>query len=108
TWSLMGVELPEPIINDKSLRYNYTNEGGVEGRIRFLKNIMGMWPFQECRRHWIKQGEDYSYAALARMAGESTPFAALLNLDHPPFLKPLEMPSKIEQFCRQTKQPIPH
>lgn len=108
TWSLMGVELPAPIINDKALKYNYTNEGGVGGSIRFLRNIMGMWPFQECRRHWLRQGEDYSYAALARMAAEARPFESILNLDHPPFLKPTDMPIKIEEYCRQTKQPVPH
>jgi rhamnulokinase len=107
TWSLMGVELPGPIINDKTLKYNYTNEGGVGGTIRLLKNIMGMWPIQECRRQWQKEGREHSYAELAQMAREARPFVALVNLDHPPILKPGEMPGKVEAFCRSSKQTIP-
>ena len=107
TWSLMGVELPEPIINDKSLRYNYTNEGGVGGTIRFLKNIMGLWLVQECRRHWQREGHDHSYAELTQMAVRSQPLAAIIDPDHKPFLTPFDMPSKIEQFCRGTGQRPP-
>ncbi|MCY2952293.1 MAG: rhamnulokinase [Planctomycetota bacterium] len=107
TWSLMGVELPTPIINDKSLKYNYTNEGGVNGTIRFLKNIMGMWPVQECRRQWLKEGREYSYGELTRLATDAKPFLTLLNPDHPPFLTPGEMPRKIEEFCRKTNQAAP-
>lgn len=107
TWSLMGVELPDPIVNEKVSRYNYTNEGGVEGRIRLLKNIMGMWPIQECRRQWIKEGQEFSYSQLAKMAVEAKAFGALLNLEDHPFLQPGEMPRKIEDFCRRTKQPPP-
>ncbi len=100
TWSLMGVELAEPIINDKSLRYNYTNEGGVGGSIRFLKNIMGLWLVQECRRHWLKDGHEHTYAELTRMAGDAPPFLAVVDPDHQPFLSPGDMPPKIERFCR--------
>jgi sugar (pentulose or hexulose) kinase len=107
TWSLMGVELPKPLINEKSLQYNYTNEGGVGGTIRFLKNIMGLWPIQECRRQWLKDGTEYNYAQLAQMAAQSKPFLSIINPDHPPFLSPGDMPRKIEEFCRQTKQPVP-
>ena len=107
TWSLMGVELPSPVINEKTLKYNYTNEGGVSDSIRLLKNIMGMWPIQECRRHWQKSSREYSYAELATMARKAKPFTALVNLDHPPILKPGEMPSKVEAFCRQSRQPTP-
>ena len=107
TWSLMGVELPEPIINDKALQYNYTNEGGVGGKIRFLKNIMGLWPIQECRRHWIKEGTEYTYAEMTKMAGEARPFVAVLNLDDGPFLKPGDMPGKIERFCVEKRQTPP-
>src|SRR3954465_572006 len=73
TWSLMGVEIPQPIINEKSLRLNYTNEGGVAGDIRFLKNIMGLWLVQECRRQWLKDGQEFSYAQLTQMAGAARP-----------------------------------
>ncbi len=107
TWSLMGVELPEPIINDKVLAYNYTNEGGVGGTIRLLKNIMGMWPIQECRRHWIKEGTEHSYPELTKLAGDAKPFVSLIDLDYGPILKPGDMPKKIEQFCRESKQPLP-
>ena len=107
TWSLMGVELDEPVINDKCIQYNYTNEGGVEGKIRLLKNIMGMWPLQECRRQWAREGKEYTYAQLTKMASEAGSFAALLNLDYHPFLSPGDMPNKIEQFCRETKQKPP-
>lgn len=107
TWSLMGVELPEPVINEKSLRYNYTNEGGIGGTFRFLKNIMGLWLVQECRRQWVKEGHDHSYAELKEMAGRAKPFGAVLDPDHKPFLSPGDMPNKIDRFCRDTKQRSP-
>src|SRR5438874_596665 len=107
TWSLMGVEISSPIVNDKSLKYNYTNEGGIGGSIRFLKNIMGLWLVQECRRQWKKDGHEHTYAELARLAEGAHPFTAIINPDHQPFLAPGEMPQKIEQFCKSTRQPIP-
>lgn len=107
TWSLMGVELDQPLINAKALEYNYTNEGGVGGTIRFLKNIMGLWLVQECRRHWTKEGKEYSYAELTKMAGEAKPLVSLVTPDHGPFLSPGEMPTKIAEFCRKTGQPVP-
>ena len=107
TWSLMGVELASPIINEKVARYNYTNEGGVGGSTRFLKNIAGMWPVQECRRHWLKEGSEHSYGELAKMAAEAKPFTAVLDLDYHPFLSPGEMPAKIDRFCRESKQASP-
>jgi sugar (pentulose or hexulose) kinase len=108
TWSLMGVELPEPIINEKSLRYNYTNEGGVGGTIRFLKNIMGLWLVQECRRQWQREGHDHSYGELAQMANRAKPLAALIDPDYKPFLSPGDMPRKIEEFCKKTGQRPPN
>lgn len=107
TWSLMGVELAEPVINEKSLRYNYTNEGGVGGTIRFLKNIMGLWLVQECRRHFKKEGYEHTYAELTQMAGRAKGLAALIDPDHAPFLSPGEMPLKIDRFCEMTRQPRP-
>lgn len=107
TWSLMGVELPKPIINEKTLRYNYTNEGGVGGSARLLKNIMGMWLVQECRRHFRTEGYEHTYAELAQMAERSKPLQTIINPDHPPFLSPGQMPVKIEQFCNDTKQRPP-
>ncbi len=107
TWSLMGVELAEPIINDKSVAYNYTNEGGIGGSIRFLKNIMGMWLIQECRRHFQKEGHEHSYAELAQMAKDSKPFDILVDPDFAPFATPGDMPGKIDQYCEKTGQAKP-
>ena len=107
TWSLMGVEIAEPIINAKSLRYNYTNEGGVGGTIRFLKNIMGLWLVQECRRQFAVEGKEYDYATLTQMAASAKPRAALIDPDHKPFGSPGQMPQKIVQFCKQTGQTPP-
>ncbi len=77
TWSLMGVEVPKPIINATTLKYNFTNEGGVAGTIRLLKNIMGLWLVQECRRTWARDGRDWSYDELIPRAEAAAPFAAL-------------------------------
>lgn len=107
TWSLMGVELSKPLINEKVKQYNYTNEGGVGGTIRFLKNIMGLWLVQECRRHWQREGYDHSYSELTQMAARSRGFGAVIDPDHKPFGAPGDMPIKIEQFCRQTNQRPP-
>jgi rhamnulokinase len=107
TWSLMGVEIDKPLINDKALKYNYTNEGGVGGTIRFLKNIMGLWLVQECRRQWEKEGKAFDYAELTRLAGEAEGLRSIINPDHTPFLSPGEMPYKIASFCADTKQPVP-
>jgi len=107
TWSLMGVEIDKPIINDKALRYNYTNEGGVGGKIRFLKNIMGLWLVQECRRHWAREGSEHSYAELTQLAARAPAFGAVFDPDHKPFALPGEMPAKIDCFCAQTRQKSP-
>jgi sugar (pentulose or hexulose) kinase len=117
TWSLMGVELDQPLINDKALQYNYTNEGGapavvtagnpVGGTIRFLKNIMGLWLVQECRRHFAKEGKEYTYAELTKMAADAPPFQCVVNPDHGPFGSPGDMPVKIADYCRKTNQRIP-
>jgi sugar (pentulose or hexulose) kinase len=106
TWSLMGVELTEPIINAKSLRYNYTNEGGVGGTIRFLKNIMGLWLVQECRRQFASEGKEYDYATLTEMARNAKP-GAVIDPDHKPFGSPGQMPQKIVAFCKETGQTPP-
>src|SRR6185312_345255 len=107
TWSLMGVEIDQPIINDKSLRYNYTNEGGVGGTIRFLMNIMGLWLVQECRSQFQREGYEHSYAELTQMAERSRGLETLIDPDHKPFLTPGDMPRKIEEFCRNTRQRAP-
>jgi len=107
TWSLMGVELPEPVINEQSLAYDFTNEGGVERTVRFLKNIVGLWLVQECRRTWARQGEDLSYDDLTQMAAQAEPLRSIVAPSHGEFLKPGDMPARIQGFCQQTGQPVP-
>jgi len=105
TWSLMGVELPEPVINEGALRLNFTNEIGFGGSVRFLKNIAGMWLLAECRRAWALAGQDYSYDELARLGATAPPLAAVIDPDA--FLEPGRMPEKIAAFCRSTGQAEP-
>ncbi len=107
TWSLMGAELPDPVINEQSLAFDFTNEGGVEGTFRFLKNIAGLWLVQECRRTWARHGADLSYDALTRLAEGATPLRSIVDPDWADFSKPGDMPARIRSFCRQTNQPIP-
>ncbi len=108
TWSLMGVELNEPIINETSLSLNYTNEGGYGGTTRFLKNIMGLWLVQECRRQFVRDGSEHSYAELTQMAADAKPFGPLVDSDDGPLLNPGDMPAKIEAFCKRTGQTPPN
>jgi rhamnulokinase len=107
TWSLMGVEVSEPVITPQSLEYNFTNEGGVRSTFRLLKNIMGLWLVQECRRVWAREGESYSYDELTQMADRAVPFSAVVNPDDPVFLHPADMPAEIRGFCARTGQPVP-
>jgi rhamnulokinase len=107
TWSLMGVELPRPVIDERGLAYNFTNEGGAGGTFRLLRNIMGLWLVQECRRVWANRGAEYSYMDLTRMAEQSPPFASLVIAGDERFLAPGDMPSSLQAFCRETGQPVP-
>ncbi|MDH7568459.1 MAG: rhamnulokinase family protein [Armatimonadota bacterium] len=107
TWSLMGIESPEPLIDERSLRYNFTNEGGVGRTFRFLKNIMGLWLVQECRRAWERQGERYSYDELTEAAAAAPPFVSMVEPDDESFLAPSDMPAAIRAFCGRTGQPQP-
>ncbi|MEX2672398.1 MAG: rhamnulokinase family protein [Phycisphaeraceae bacterium] len=107
TWSLMGVEIDEPCLTDAARAVPFTNEGGVDGTFRFLKNISGLWLVQETRRDYQQRGESYDYAALAELAGQAEPFRTLVNPDHPPFAQPGDMPAKIADFARETGQPVP-
>ncbi len=107
TWSLIGVELPEPLINDHVLANNYTNEAGYGGTIRFLKNIVGLWLLQESRRSWQRQGNDLDYAEINRLAEEAEPFRSIINPDDTRFMSPPDMPAAIVDFCRETGQPAP-
>lgn len=107
TWSLMGVELDNPIISDKSLKYNFTNEGGVNKTVRFLKNIMGLWLIQESRRQWDREGVLLSFDELEKQANEAAPFASLIDPDYEAFQTPGNMPEKIRDYCRMTNQQVP-
>mgnify|MGYP000144447849 CR=1 FL=1 len=107
TWSLMGVELEQPLITQETMAYNFTNEGGVNNTIRFLKNIMGLWLVQECRREWERQGMRYSYDELTAMAASAPPFLSFVNPEDPRFLHPGDMVPRLQSFCRETGQPVP-
>ncbi len=107
TWSLMGVELDQPIVNEKSLALNYTNEGGISGTTRFLKNIMGLWLVQECRRQWAREGSEFDYTTLTKLATDAKAFGPLINPDEGPMLQPGDMPNKIASFCKRTGQAAP-
>jgi len=107
TWSLMGVEIPEPIINEDALALNVTNEGGVANTIRLLKNIAGLWLLQESRRQWQREGYDYSWDDLMVQAAQAEPFRSLIDPDAADFLNPGNMPAAIRAYCRRTGQPEP-
>jgi rhamnulokinase len=106
TWSLMGMELRHPVLTSQALDANFTNEGGVDGTYRFLRNIMGLWLLQECRRIWSAE-RAYSYDELARIALQAPPFRSLVNPDWPGFYRPADMPGAIREFCRLTGQRQP-
>ena len=107
TWSLLGVELTGPVVTKKSREYNFTNEVGYGRSIRFLKNIIGLWIVQECRREWMKDDQEYSYDELTRLAAASEPLKYLINPNDDRFGKPGDMPAKIRMFCRETGQREP-
>lgn len=108
TWSLLGTELREPLITSRALALNFTNEGGVCGTTRLLKNIGGLWLLQSCQRHWKSQGRDLPYDALvAGAADERWAFRSLIDPDYPPLLNPANMPATIAEYCRATSQPEP-
>lgn len=107
TWSLIGVETAQPVLGDRALALNFTNEGGVAGDIRLLKNSTGLWLLQECRRQWQRDGRDYSWDELLALAGQATPFRSLVDPDDRAFLNPLDMPAAIHACCRRTGQPEP-
>jgi rhamnulokinase len=107
TWSLMGLEIPQPILTSRALELNVTNEGGIDGTWRLLKNIMGLWLVQECRRSFERQGKSFSYADLTRLAAEARPFRSLVDPDAPAFLVPGDMPTEIKAWCQSRGQPVP-
>ena len=107
TWSLLGVEVPRPVINEATRAANFTNEGGVVGTTRLLKNIMGLWLVQECRRTWSRAGVEYSYDELIAKARAARPFATLVEPDDATFLAPGDMPARLAAFATRTGQPSP-
>jgi len=107
TWSVMGIESPRPIISEQSRQLNFTNEGGVDGTTRFLKNIMGMWLIQEVQRIWEGEGTKYSWPEMVELARKSEPFKFLINPDDPMFLNPRDMTQAVRDFCYQTAQGTP-
>ncbi len=107
TWSLMGTETMEPIITEKSFGYNFTNEGGFGGSIRFLKNIMGLWLEQESRRQWKREGKVYSFDELSNAAMASKPCQSIIDPDDPAFGVPGNLPEAIRTYCKKTGQHVP-
>jgi len=103
----MGVEIAEPIINDLSLKYNFTNEGGVGNTYRFLKNIMGLWLIQQCRSTWENDGQNFSYSDMVKMAEEAEPLISIIEPNYEPFLSHGNMPQRIIDFCKDTGQKAP-
>lgn len=105
TWSLLGIETKEAIINEKSYQYNFTNEGGIEGTTRFLKNICGMWLLERCRQEWTDAPSDVNKVNADAM--EAEPFRSIINPDDPRFTNPPSMVKAIQDYCRETNQPVP-
>lgn len=107
TWSLIGVELPAPLISKAGRDANFTNETGVGGTSRFLRNASGLWILQECRKAWARAGHPYDYFALTSMAAAEQPFRSLVDPNDPIFLRPADMPAAVREYCRRTNQPEP-
>jgi len=107
TWSLMGIETKEAIINDRSYELNFTNEGGIEGTTRFLKNICGMWLYERCRKEWPEEVRQLSHPELQGSAMTVAPFRSIINPDDKAFANPSSMIEAIQQYCRDTKQSVP-
>lgn len=107
TWSLLGLEVKDPVLSPLAARYNITNEGGVFGTYRLLKNIMGLWLLQESRRQWEREGQSIDWPTLYRHGREAEPFRSLVDPDDPRFFEPGDLPARVRDFCRETNQPIP-
>ena len=107
TWSLIGVESPQPIISEATLRHNFTNEGGVHGKIRFLKNVAGLWIVQQLKAGWAKRGEELSFVELVQLAETAGPARQVIDPDDPRFTNPTDMEAAIIAFCRDAGQPEP-
>lgn len=107
TWSLVGVEVDEPVINQAALEANLTNEGGINDTYRLLKNVMGLWILQQCRQSWAASGEEYSYGELVALARQADPLRALIPVDDEVFLSPGDHPRQVRRLCERSGQPVP-
>ncbi|MBY0228988.1 MAG: rhamnulokinase [Gemmataceae bacterium] len=107
TWSLMGVELDAPLLGEAALRANFTNEIGFGGTVRFLKNVMGLWLVQECRRAWERAGQRMGYDELMRLASEAAAFGPVVDPDDASFILPASMPQALADYCRKSGQAVP-
>jgi rhamnulokinase len=107
TWSILGAEVRTPIVNEKAMEYNFTNEGGVFGAWQLSKNMTGLWLVQECRHTWQHQGEDLTYDEITQLASEEKPFLAVIDPDDGLFLHPGNMPERIQKYCGDTNQVVP-
>jgi len=107
TWSLLGTEMDGPLLSPETMELEFSNEGGVGGTYQLLKNIMGLWLLQECKREWDEQGKEIGFPELVRLAGQVAPFRSLVHPDDPRFFSPGGMADKIRSFCAETNQPIP-
>ncbi|MGJ3238244.1 MAG: rhamnulokinase [Anaerolineae bacterium] len=107
TWSLVGVEVPDAVINDQAFEANVTNEGGLDGHYRLLKNVMGLWILQQCRARWAEAGHAYSYADLVSLAQETEPLQFVIDVDDSRFLTAGDHPQHIQDWCQEHNQPVP-
>ncbi|HIV30367.1 MAG TPA: rhamnulokinase [Candidatus Pullichristensenella excrementipullorum] len=107
TWSLLGAEVQKPLCTEGVMKANYTNEGGVDGSIRLLKNIMGLWIIQECKREWDRRGSETSFGELVELSMQAPAFKAILDVDDACFLAPGDMPARIQAYCAKSGQPVP-
>ncbi len=107
SWAMIGIESDIPIVNETAARYRFTNEGGSDGRIRFLKNVMGMWMVQESRRQWIREGKEYSFGELAELGAECEPFRSVIDVDDARLVPPGDIPGVIRGLCLENGQPVP-
>jgi rhamnulokinase len=107
TWSLIGVEAKQPVVNETALTLNFTNEGGICDTIRLLKNITGLWIIQECRRTWMLAGEKLSWDDIVKLAAAAPAFTAFIDVDAADFAAPGDMPARIRAYCQRTGQPVP-
>ncbi len=107
TWSLFGTEIDKPILTDKAFELNLTNEVGFGDKINLLNNIIGLWLIQESKRQWAREGKEYTFADLEKMAIESEPFVSFINPDYPAFTPSGNIPRRIREYCEKTNQPVP-